>query len=217
MWSPPVGCAGFCEAALGGSQGQGVREDVSLSLKCAPPVAPEPGWWVSSGASSHTGLKETFSFPLLKGKQLKFHTFKTLCQSWASLGDRIFPGFPVGFPLEIHCLMGLPCIPQLVSVGSPAPDDAGEWIWVATDLPSSKIAPCPEILGSLVPCPFPGRDNPAGLGSLHGEQSVYWLVSVSALTLQQKVRNHECIPLFLLHSASLFFLCKPFTCLLPSL
>lgn len=36
MWAPPVECAGFCEAALGGSQGWGIREDGSPSLKLFP-------------------------------------------------------------------------------------------------------------------------------------------------------------------------------------
>lgn len=113
-WAPLVGCAGFCEAALGGSQGQGIREDGSPSLKLFPVCTSCGSCARLMGFCSllpHR-VKNLF-LPIIEGSAVEISSFKMLCQSWVSLGDKIFPGFPVGFPLEIHGLLGLPWVPQL--------------------------------------------------------------------------------------------------------
>ena len=103
-----------------------------------------------------------------------------LCQNRVSLGDGVFPGFQIGFPWEMICLLRLPWCLKLI----PCPRSCWRtefshqyrlnlndyWPSQLGRPSSSKMAPCSEILvglgevGSLGLCSFcPGQGNPVWL------------------------------------------------------
>lgn len=82
--------------------------------------------------------------PVIEGTTVDISSFYILRRKGVSLGDRVFPGFQIGFPWEIRCLLRLLWCFKL----TPCPRSCRGaeisqqyWICLTTDLPSWAALP----------------------------------------------------------------------------